>query len=841
VSLWFKRILKVMTQSSGSNPRAWRPTAPAPPGGKPPSTRRGKFLALLALFLALAGTIAGLIKWIRPVHEPSFLAIWVDQYEDPRIPVNSWAGQDRQALLNVHWQEKNAFASQLRARLVSELRALEEKGDRPLVVYLNAHALTGDDGQVYVLPGDARLDEPATWLALGEVLRSLRACRSRDKLLILDVMYPCIEPRAGVLANDVPSRAQSAIEAALSEDRNLQVLCACSPGQVALASEDLRRSVFGYYLEQGLSGRAEGYNEQGSSNGRVSVRELATFVKARVDRWAEQNGEGCEQTPLLLAGPAAGDFPLVAVGAGPAAQESPAPEPYPDWLRAGWTLRDEWWGGMGPRVPIPLYRELDEALLRAERHWRGGTDQAHIQTFLDAPLQRFRRQRDDLAAEAARSAPRSLAEEVARGASPPDLAAEDILLELRKLAELDAQVRARAEKGNLPAQRERFLKSKTFQGKPFNLAWAVFEAACAERSPRPEQVLFWNDLLLFYWREVLRANPARTPYAETQYLERLADLPRKFSDSAGARDWPAEAVRAALWVVRTEEQVAAGDPQALPWVEAWRRSAARQRREGEKVLFGSTPDPEQAGRLLAQALREYELAYRYLRTIQEAQRLRDEALALLPGYLPYLESGAGDGRAWEEAVSTAKALRDALAGPPGPDAPPPADLFNRIEGLTEALQEGLARLRKPFEPGKLAEVIRLAPEGGPSAARQVDALLSCSWLKAGDRAALWKTGRELSGRLLRKTLDLDQAEDGARKRTEAPPASDSEKAGRLEWQQALRRAEWSVTLLKLEGPADLKELEGALARTRADPANPAGWQEVRRELRRAWAHEKMTR
>src|SRR5581483_4262520 len=80
------------------------------------------------------------------------------------------------------------------------------------------------------------------------------------------------------------------------------VLWACAPGQHSLASEDLGHSAFAYYLRQGLQGAADGYTADGQGgvrDSRVTVRELARFVQARVPRWADRT-RATAQTPQFL-------------------------------------------------------------------------------------------------------------------------------------------------------------------------------------------------------------------------------------------------------------------------------------------------------------------------------------------------------------------------------------------------------------------------------------------------------------------------------------------------------------------------------------------------------------
>src|SRR5687768_555885 len=101
---------------------AEQPGAAAPRwhGGKGPEAqgpRRkwGLVVGLLLGVLALAGAIAAWLLHPKPFEPPTFLALWVDQYPDPRLPVNRWAHKDREALRGVWGASDDAFTSQERA------------------------------------------------------------------------------------------------------------------------------------------------------------------------------------------------------------------------------------------------------------------------------------------------------------------------------------------------------------------------------------------------------------------------------------------------------------------------------------------------------------------------------------------------------------------------------------------------------------------------------------------------------------------------------------------------------------------------------------------------------
>src|SRR5207245_617452 len=136
-------------------------------------------------------------------------------------------------------------------------------------------------------------------------------------------MRPLADPRLGIIRNPVAERAQAILKER-EADLSFFVLCACAGGQVALVSQELGMSVFGYYLCTGLGGQADGWNPGGQQDGLVSVEELAAFVTHRVDRWAQQN-RGCRQTPVLVG--KAQNFDLLVAGANAEATGQNGTEP----------------------------------------------------------------------------------------------------------------------------------------------------------------------------------------------------------------------------------------------------------------------------------------------------------------------------------------------------------------------------------------------------------------------------------------------------------------------------------------------------------------------------------
>jgi hypothetical protein len=314
-------------------PRGWRG---AQPSGTPASAtshqtsassgKRKQIFTVLAVMLALAGAVVGIVYSLGPAPKPYFVPLFITEYSAP-VPVNFMAEPDRLALVEGNYFEHmSTFGSQQRNKMLEELDKLSElKPSESLVLYVCAFARASEKGEVLLLPANFNPDDSQSGVTLREALQKVKDCRAGHKLLILDTMRPLADPRLGVLSNDVASRIVAELNSAEKDPHRL-VLLSCSPGQASLASEDLGRSVFGYYVEEGLRGWADGYNADNNRDGHVSARELALFVNRRVDRWAEHN-RGTRQTPILIPKDGKDDFELVALEHDQAQPKVPAPEP----------------------------------------------------------------------------------------------------------------------------------------------------------------------------------------------------------------------------------------------------------------------------------------------------------------------------------------------------------------------------------------------------------------------------------------------------------------------------------------------------------------------------------
>lgn len=332
-----------------SVPRWRRESAP---GGR--SRLVGVLLAGLAILL---GVLVLVLPYLRPPARCRLVPLCIASYDDPTLQPPPWRIQDSAALA-----EGNFFTATQpppprldRAAVERELADFATQRDN-LVVYLAGLARLDASGRIHLLCADADLDDPGTWLPLERVLQLLRQGRAAHRLLLLDLDTPA-EAARGIVLDDLASALPAVLDAV--PDRGRLVLFSRGAGQTAWASEVMGRSAFGHYVEEALRGIADA-----SGDGRVSARELAAFVRARVDRWA-RTVRAARQTPVLFG---EGDFTLVDLPTGTAAPEPPEEIAYPEGLLSAWK-----------KATGPAARR---AALAAEHAWRGGADEERVAALL---------------------------------------------------------------------------------------------------------------------------------------------------------------------------------------------------------------------------------------------------------------------------------------------------------------------------------------------------------------------------------------------------------------------------------------------------------------------------
>src|SRR5262249_55099171 len=114
--------------------------------------------------------------------------------------------------------------------------------------------------------------------------------------------------------------------------------------------------------------------------------------------------------------------------------------------------------------------------------------------------------------------------------------------------------------------------------------------------------------------------------------------------------------RRLLEVVRLSEQ-AASAPRLFPWVRDALEEAAQLRHDGEALFWSrGYASLDSADELLKKADNAYGVLLSQQETVRTAQATVDQAFAVLPAHVPYLESAARSEPAWKAAAQAAEEL-----------------------------------------------------------------------------------------------------------------------------------------------------------------------------------------
>jgi len=815
-------------------PNLWHETlAPHQQAVLKAQLRRHRAFRVLAMMLSLAVLLLVMLWWLSPIPQPYFAGLWIAN-ESRQIPLLFQADHDRDALRDGEYFRRTsprAFQNLDREALLRELSDLSRRSlADTVVIYLSGHARTGPQGDVQVLPADADLGNPQSWVPLREVLERVKACPSHRKLLVLDIMSALASARLGVPADDVSAAVPADLEAV--PDPYRLTLCPCAAGQTALASEVMGRTVFNYYFEEALRGWADGYGS-GPLDRRVSVHELAEFVTARVDRWAWQNRQ-VRQTPTLYGSKA--DFDLIVVPQGTPQPHlgAVAAAEYPVWLTEGWKTRDQWWAEETYRTVPHLARELDVTLLATEQEW---VQNVELTSGRDnRPLQiKGVSARKELFRFPAPPAAYSLALVEAQGRKPD----AEVLAQLRELvyktkapvpADKTAKV-DKTEKADPATEKTRLDTLEQVRARPHvDVALAGWDLIANDPELQPERVRLVSSLL--------QQQEVRPRYVETLFLQRLAQ------SAVGEQGWSREALQQALTAVRLGEK-AASQPEAVDWIRALLDEASQRRHEGETLFFARGFAPtDQAEPLLQRAATVADVALAVGTTLQRARRSLDEALAFLPAAVPFVERLPRYQRDWSEAVQLADELYQALAVPDvvALTADQRRQRVDDVRSKTDELQQRLIDLRRPFAPAAWAPLKDAAarPDAGVFHVLEIETLLTVPFLKADDRLVLLKAYQALARRLHEQTRTLDEAEDDQTQSVTTKFSGDAARRGGTESDRAALRSRLAIDLLRLAGmpPAEVQALDAQLNHARAAGAaegeRRGRWYALGQQLRQGW-------
>ncbi len=787
--------------------------------------RQHRLLTLLVAVSLLLGVTAGLAALFRQAPRPNFVYLEILGNPAKWTLRETVAQRDALALREggyfPRWRELPAEMP-TRRMVLEKLASLGQiDATESLVLYLVARAEVDASGKLALLIDGSGSDQS---LLMRDVLSTLRDCPSERKLLVVDLAPAQTEALWPTTQADVVFQLLAELKQV--DDPQRQVFCACQADETPLNSELWGRSGLAYFFELAVAGAADGWLD-GRSDGRVSVSEMARFVRTRVAEWA-QTTQGRPQTPFLVGeGP---DFELGTVSFRQKrhkAQATPAltEREYPKWLAQAWDERQTMWKQHDHQLAPRVFREWERALLRAEEQWRGGRDDGHTRLSLFQELEPLRGRLQQARAAIPRVRSFSLALSRERRPIPDEDAATKALEEF--LTDLEGKTQSLPE-DKAEVMRRSLIKGFFDKAKKISsdaIASAVIDQLEGSRALSPGHIELLDELL--------RQRQPRPLYVETLFLRRLAELGQGHA-------WDADQLAVALRAVHAAARAIPAD-RTFAWTQSNLGIAAQHGHNGEYLFFrpGYAPD-ELAEAYFREAEREYERVTTARDSIRRAYEVLDVAWLRLPTLMDLNTASNLNSKVWFEAIDAAVVLSDTLALANGDPVHGTGDLSHDV-GMIRAhallLERLLEELRLPVGTeaiGRLAQRAR-EPDAPAELAPLINVTLRWPGLSAASRQELLAAKRVLDER-------LHAISHSARGASAEPPnlrvtseAAFSSPKARGEF---IARVHCVLALLRLGGladqiPAKLQSELDEISRNRSTSEFESVWQPQLKEIVKA--------
>lgn len=194
------------------------------------------------------------------------------------------------------------------------LRTLAAAGPEDLVfLVFSGHGYTLGD-KTFIAPQDAKspkneMDTAAknTLISLDWLHDAVRKSRAKTKLLFIDacrdgVVY--VDESGRPLTGRTATRRRGAASVALPTPAGMLQLAACEVGEASFESEELRHSVYTYFLMEAIRGRADE-----NRDGVLTLKEIAKYAGAKTQAFVREHFQATQRPSLK--GNLTADIPLM--------------------------------------------------------------------------------------------------------------------------------------------------------------------------------------------------------------------------------------------------------------------------------------------------------------------------------------------------------------------------------------------------------------------------------------------------------------------------------------------------------------------------------------------------
>jgi len=187
-----------------------------------------------------------------------------------------------------------------RSKIIGAVTALAQSAEAEdlLMFYFSGHGIEVN-GEAYLLPRDAEYAALAnTSVPVALVKQLVIGSDAHIKVMVLDACHS--GARIGKAA---PIMTEDFIRRVFEEAEGMVTLSSCRQQQVSWEWQEQNRSVFTYYLLEGLEGAADSGNKKF-----VTANDLSRYVTSEVKAWAAKRGrvqsptyEGATSGDVILA------------------------------------------------------------------------------------------------------------------------------------------------------------------------------------------------------------------------------------------------------------------------------------------------------------------------------------------------------------------------------------------------------------------------------------------------------------------------------------------------------------------------------------------------------------
>ncbi|AGA26729.1 hypothetical protein [Singulisphaera acidiphila] len=528
---------------------------------------------------------------------------------------------------------------------------LTKAANRPVVLYVSAAGVVDDKGAVLlrddggVIGETSEPDARHSAISLEQFFEVFKDAGTRfpsqSRFLIWDAGQIGSDRNLGVYANGFLPKLRSYL--AENPVKRLVILSSCAPGQTSTSSEFDNRSVFGYFVEQGLAGK-------GSTPNGLSVQSLTRYVRAQVALWA-RNHRQAEQTPELF-GDTTLDFPLprsrkVTLATRPEGdEEQEETKRFLKRLERAWAERDGWQKRKPYRSAPRTWLRYQETLLRAERLFRAGESTEAESALNSLP---------NLASEVTRvpAFDGSLALLEKNAATASDKSKQKTLEDARSSIDeaLDlilggdetaapGEEADGAEKTTEPAVEKEKGEAKK-AGEPGPVPPAKQEVSAKQASVVPTRKKTQSGHATLSGRRKADSPIARLSsvdddrrplFPEAQLIVWADTFVTRGPDRNAFRGRRGEALEKAIQTRNLAEVAAASDERINRWIRPWVEAGDVHRRNGQDLLFAAEPAVPRCLEALDQADEAYQIAIKNAEICDQAIDQIEQLSAELPYY-----------------------------------------------------------------------------------------------------------------------------------------------------------------------------------------------------------------